>query len=143
MSATKAITNLTPDSVDDRDALQLIKAARTGISFSAFENFIKTTPLTLADWAACLPVSYRTLQRYRESKGPVLLDKSISEKILEISFLFTRGAVVFGNPDTFFSWLTTRNMALGGVAPKELLDTTFGINMLKDELTRIEHGVLA
>ncbi|RYE12636.1 MAG: DUF2384 domain-containing protein, partial [Sphingobacteriaceae bacterium] len=25
----------------------------------------------------------------------------------------------------------------------DLLDTTFGINLVRDELTRIEHGVLA
>ena len=143
MSAQNAFSQFTPESVDDRDALQLINTARAGISFSAFEKFSKNIPFTLADWANCLPVSQRTLQRYRDNKENVLLDKSISEKILEISFLFTRGALVFGDANRFYNWLTTKNLTVGGVAPKDLLDTTFGIHLLKDELTRIEHGVLA
>ena len=40
-------------------------------------------------------------------------------------------------------WLDAENIALGGVKPKSLLDSTFGIEIVKDELTRIEHGILA
>ena len=41
------------------------------------------------------------------------------------------------------TWLETKNIMLGGVKPKDLLDNTFGISLVKDELTRIEYGVLA
>jgi len=39
--------------------------------------------------------------------------------------------------------METVSVPLGGIKPKELLDTTYGINMIADELGRIEHGVLA
>jgi len=32
---------------------------------------------------------------------------------------------------------------MGGISPKELLDTTMGINMVHDQLGRIEHGIFA
>jgi putative toxin-antitoxin system antitoxin component (TIGR02293 family) len=57
--------------------------------------------------------------------------------------LYYYGIEVFGGQERFNTWLTTKNTALGGIKPKDLLDSSFGIQMLKDELTRIEHGVLA
>jgi uncharacterized protein (DUF2384 family) len=35
------------------------------------------------------------------------------------------------------------SVPLGSIKPKELLDTTYGINMVADELGRIEHGIFA
>ena len=43
----------------------------------------------------------------------------------------------------FEIWLNTLNVALGGIKPKDVLDSAFGIEWLMDELGRIEHGVLA
>jgi len=57
--------------------------------------------------------------------------------------LLEKGAEVFGNEPKFDLWLNTENLALGNIKPKSLFDSTFGINLLIDELTRIEHGVLA
>ena len=50
---------------------------------------------------------------------------------------------MFGNKDYFNTWLNSVNLALGSLKPKQLLDSYFGIELIKDELTRIEHGVLA
>jgi uncharacterized protein (DUF2384 family) len=50
---------------------------------------------------------------------------------------------VFGDKERFNVWLNATNIALGNVKPKDLLDNTFGISLLKDELGRIEHGILA
>ena len=57
--------------------------------------------------------------------------------------LYIKGLEVFGDTDKFDIWLESKNIALGGKRPKNLLDNTFGVNLIKDELTRIEHGVLA
>jgi len=35
------------------------------------------------------------------------------------------------------------NLALATKKPKELLDTTFGFQLLNEELVRIEHGIFA
>ena len=86
-------------------------------------------------------LSERSMQRYKAEKKT--FDPIHSEKILEIAFLYQRGVEVFGHSENFHTWLNTKSVALGGVPPQELMDTTFGINLLNDELTRIEHGVLA
>jgi uncharacterized protein (DUF2384 family) len=39
--------------------------------------------------------------------------------------------------------MNTENIALGGVAPKTLLNNSFGIRLLLDEIGRLEYGVLA
>ena len=44
---------------------------------------------------------------------------------------------MFGDEAYFHTWLVTQNIALGNITPKELLDNTFGIQLLNDELTRI------
>ena len=80
------------------------------------------------------------LMRKREKRT---LDSIQSEKFLEIALLCNKGTEVFGKAEKFNSWLETENLALGKIKPKMLFDNTFGINLLKDELTRIEYGVLA
>ena len=81
------------------------------------------------------------MQRYKKEKKS--FDPIYSEKILEVTLLYNLGAEVFGNKDKFNTWLETKNLALGRIKPKGLLDNTFGIGLLKDELTRIEYGTLA
>ena len=81
------------------------------------------------------------MQRYTKERKD--FDPIQSEKILEVALVYKYGVEVFGNKEKFDIWLGAKNVALGNVAPKSLLDTTFGIGLLKDELTRIEHGILA
>ena len=66
-----------------------------------------------------------------------------SEKILQIEMLYKRGEDVFGSSENFLIWLQSENIALGKTKPQDLLGSVFGISLLMDELTRIEHGVLA
>lgn len=129
------------DSIDDRDILFLIKKSREGIKYAAFNNLQKEIPLKSEEWSRILHLSERTLQRYKKEKidfGPIY-----SERIIEVQLLFKKGVDVFGNLEKFHHWLNSRSIALGGINPISLLDNTFGIMMLKDELTRIEYGVLA
>lgn len=93
------------------------------------------------EWAGFLHLSERTLQRHKKDKA--VFDAASSEKILEILLLYRYGVQVFGESGKFDLWLRTRNLALGGIKPKDLLDNSFGINLLKDELYRIEQGVLS
>jgi putative toxin-antitoxin system antitoxin component (TIGR02293 family) len=62
---------------------------------------------------------------------------------LQIEILYSKGEEVFGDRKNFTKWLETKNLALGDILPLDLLRTSFGIQLLMDELTRIEHGVLA
>lgn len=133
--------NLSFKAVDDKGSLFLIKAIREGISYSFFDSMLKYIPFSFNDWSRYLNLSERTLQRYKKEKKP--FQAGFAERILEIRLLYKYGVEVFEDPKNFDSWLDTKSIALGEVKPKDLLDTTFGINLVRDELTRIEHGVLA
>lgn len=128
-------------SIDDIGVFSLIKLVRQGIGFDAFDRFATKSPFSLNEWSTYLHLSERTMQRYRSEKKT--FEPLQSEKIISIALFYNKGIEVFGTSEKFDAWLETINLALGGIKPKMLLDNSFGIEMLKDELTRIEYGILA
>ena len=129
------------NALDDKNAFSLMKILKDGIDFSVFLSFADKSPFSLDEWSDFLHLSERTMQRYKKEMR--VFDAPQSERILEIAMLYKKGLEVFGNSNKFDSWLVTNNLALGNITPKQLFDNSFGINLIKDELTRIEHGVLA
>ncbi len=134
-------SELSYQQIDDRDVFILISTVREGIKYALFQNIANISPFSTTEWSNFLHLSERTFQRYKKDKRT--FDPLHSEKILEITLVYNKGVEVFGDKLNFDAWLSAKNVALGGIKPKELLDSTFGIGLLKDELTRIEHGVLA
>lgn len=132
---------VTYQSLGNRSILSLINTVRQGISFSAFMHLVNKSPFNVNEWASFLHLSDRTMQRYKKEEKT--FDPIHTEKILEITLLYKKGVEVFGDTERFDAWLNSNNIALGNVKPKDLLDNTFGISFLKDELGRIEYGVLA
>jgi uncharacterized protein (DUF2384 family) len=61
----------------------------------------------------------------------------------QIAVLYTKGADVFGSAEKFSLWMDSVLLPFGNKKPKEFLDTSARIDMIMDELCRIEHGVLA
>lgn len=120
-----------------------INASRHGLKYSVYNKLFRELEsiINLSDWADYLNVNRRTLERYRKEKKK--LDTAKSERLLQISIIINTGLQVFGDADKLFSWLKTESLALGNVKPKDLLDTNFGISLVRDELTRIEHGIFA
>ncbi|SFT91227.1 putative toxin-antitoxin system antitoxin component, TIGR02293 family [Algoriphagus locisalis] len=129
------------NTTDDKFINDVITLVRRGISFDDFEKFASKSAFTNEEWADYLHISERTMQRYQKEQKS--FDSLQSEKIVEIALLQKRGVEVFGKKSKFQSWMETPCIALGGLLPKSFLDSSFGINLLKDELTRIEYGVLA
>jgi putative toxin-antitoxin system antitoxin component (TIGR02293 family) len=125
----------------DEDSLEVVNMLREGVAFPYLSSISDRISFTLEDWASFLHLSERTIQRYKKEKKP--FDTIHSEKIVQIDLLYKKGAAVFGSEENFHTWMETKNIPLGGVKPKELLDTTYGIGLITDELVRIEYGVLA
>ncbi|NBA87443.1 DUF2384 domain-containing protein [Emticicia sp. CRIBPO] len=132
---------VTPNALEDMNVLTLISMVRKGIKFNLFDEFAEQSPFSMHEWSGFLHLSERTMLRYKNEQKT--FDVPQSEKIVEIYILYKKGIEVFGDSKKFNSWLETENLALGGVKPKTLLDSSFGINLLDDELGRIEYGVLA
>lgn len=126
---------------DDRGVLSLINVIREGLNYQTYNAVANASSFSTQEWSVILDVSERTLQRYKKEK--LKFNSLHSERILQIAMLNKLGSQVFGEKESFEHWLKTENLALGKSKPKDLLDSTFGIEMVKDELHRIEHGVLA
>ena len=123
------------------DAAELVNLSRTGIGFGLFLDIVNGGSFTIKEWSKFLHLTERTIQRYKKEKKR--FETIHSEKIIEIARLQNRGKEIFGTLDNFEQWMNSKLISLGGTKPIDLLDNAFGIDMVMDELGRIEHGVLA
>ncbi|PIE51931.1 hypothetical protein CSA37_09140 [Candidatus Fermentibacteria bacterium] len=125
---------------DVQTQMDLVNLSRTGVPKESLVVFAKYLAMSVGEMAEMLPVTERTLQRYEPRKH---LSRSVSESVLHIAEVVARGIEVFEDKDKFLSWMLLPSIPLGGNSPRSLLGTRFGIEMVLDELTRIEHGVIA
>jgi len=123
------------------DILALIKLSRKGISFHLFQQIVNSSSYSLIQWSKFLHITERTIQRYKKEKRK--FEPIQSERIIEIAKLQMKGIEVFGTIENFTVWMNSKIIAIGGIKPIELLDSSFGIDMINDELGRIKHSVLA
>ncbi len=122
---------------DQESKLRLI---RGGLHRASLDVLMRKTGLSIYELADILELTDRTLRRYEPND---VLNRRLSERALEIAGLYSRGEEVFGNAASFRQWMESIVPALGHRSPKSFLDTSIGIQMLLDELGRIEHGVFA
>lgn len=83
-------------------------------------------------------MSSRNLSRYTELDK---LPEKASEAVLQLAQIISRGLEVFGDENTFRTWLHEPNGAIEGKKPEELISNRFGAQLVLDILSRIEWGV--
>jgi putative toxin-antitoxin system antitoxin component (TIGR02293 family) len=122
--------------------LDLVNLVRRGLTRGALFHLSNSLRLSLAEAADIFHVSLRTLQRYKQKgdSGGEVLDSAVSDRMVQLADLYAYGSDVLGE-SIFIKWLQTPLRTLGGKMPKELLFSSVGIEMVKDELTRMEYGV--
>ena len=122
-------------SVNNR--MDYISLARQGLPKGVLDSFIENSLIPKNILYNALPLSKRTIQRYTTHTK---LSKLISEMLIEWASLCEKGIEVFEDEKTFIEWMSEKNTSLGQ-KPINLIDTTIGISLIKDELGRIEYGV--
>ena len=120
--------------------MDLYDLGKSGIPKKALINLSRSINMSIKLLSSILHTTERTLQRKKDLD---LLSESISEHLLQLAEVYSRGEEVFNDIDDFKTWIDFPNMALGGRKPLELLSSRYGIQMVLDELGRIEHGVLS
>ncbi|MDX2195948.1 MAG: antitoxin Xre/MbcA/ParS toxin-binding domain-containing protein [Cytophagales bacterium] len=116
---------------------QLHTLSRKGVPRRKVEHVADNLGLSIYDIAPLLHVSSRTLLRYSENE-PV--DTPVSEHVLFLERLVAEGHSVFEH-DEFITWLNSHVAALDHKKPMELLDTIFGIEMVRAVIGRVKYGV--
>lgn len=122
------------------DTTDFIPVIRNGIPKRALDNLMNNTGITVSEISKIIGTSDRTLRRYTSAQK---LNPEQSERLIELAKLYSRGEEVFGSMENFKGWMNSCVMAIGNKQPKEYLDTSIGIDLLMNELGRIEHGIFA
>ena len=116
-----------------------INVIREGFSGEMVVGLARKMRVPQKEVTSWLHTTPRTIQRYIESQEK--LSPDISDRLAQLVMVFCRSNEVFKDEDKVSMWLKSPNYALGGVSPLSLMDTMTGIELVLDELGRIEHGV--
>ncbi|MCK8494064.1 DUF2384 domain-containing protein [Spirosoma sp. RP8] len=123
------------------DRTALVFSALKGVPAIGFFEIADLTGYRREQLAEVFDTSLKTFQRYeRENKK---LNPQDSEKVLKIRALFQTGESVFGSAAAFRRWMDKPAYGLGNQVPFDLLHTSGGIDLIMDEVIRIEYGDLA
>lgn len=106
---------------------------------SGILSISKKFGFTPAEIALLMGVSIRTYHRQKAS-SPISV--SASELGIKLAELYEVGLMTFNNDqEALLKWLSSPIPAINNQVPHELITTSLGIELVKDELMRIEHGV--
>ena len=125
------------DKDHEPDSMQVITLIREGVSGDSITRLADLISIPKNDVYNLLNLKARTAQR-QVSKN---LDADKSGHLVQITRILQRCVEVFEDLEKAKRWLKSPNYALGNQVPLNLLDTTEGIELVRDTLTRIEYGV--
>jgi putative toxin-antitoxin system antitoxin component (TIGR02293 family) len=123
------------------DKMLVIDVIRQGIPYSYFNDIQDIAPFRSEDWSRLLNISSKTLLRYKQTRQK--FKPLQSEKIIEMAEVTHTGLEVFGNMEKFRLWLDTPSFALGNSKPIDLLEDSYGKELVLTELNNINYGILA
>jgi putative toxin-antitoxin system antitoxin component (TIGR02293 family) len=116
-------------------SLKLIGKIRTGVRKDEWKQLINSIGSTEKELEFILPASISSMQKKEK------YNKETSERIYELAKLYGIGYEVFDTKEDFKKWLMTPSKALGNKMPFELLDSSFGFEMVENEIVRIQYNV--
>ena len=121
--------------------MSLVAEANKGVNPQALMDITTISGYNNSQVADLLNISEKTLTRYKSQKKK--LNPVNSELALKLISLFKKGEEVFGELSSFKGWLEKPAYGLGNQVPYNLLHTSNGIDLVLEELIRIEYGDLA
>ncbi len=123
------------------NSIAILKYSRKGLKSQAVFDFILLSQFSTQLLEQMLNKTLKTFTTYKQNN--TLLDPVVSEKLLKLFGLYDKGTSVFGSIGEFNKWLAEPAFGLDNQVPRDLLNTITGIDLTKEELTRIEYGDLA
>lgn len=115
--------------------MELIDRIREGVKKTDWKQLIQYIGSTEKEFEHILPASISSMQK------KTVYNKETSERIYELARLFGLGYDVFDSKEDFKQWLMTPSRTLGNKIPFELLDSSFGFEMVENEIVRIQYNV--
>lgn len=125
---------------DQKDSFSVITLIRKGIPKKSLLYFRKQTGFPIHLLASTMSIDEKTIYRKKTTDK---FDDYASERLLKLAEITAFGINVFGSTEKFMGWMNTPIRPLGHRKPIELLDTIYGLELISDEIGRIQHGVYA
>lgn len=123
------------------DTLYLVAQIQRGLSWPAFERFLRNTALSQQVLARLVAIPERTLARRRAAGR---LEPDESDRLVRLARVFARALELFeGNAEGARRWLTTPSRALGDDTPLDFARTDVGAAEVENLIGRLEHGLPA
>jgi len=124
-----------------KDLFTIVVEAKKGVNARAFFDVVSLSGIDRNKMADLMNVSLKTLLRYKQQNKKLSAAKS--ERVLKLIALYKKGEEIFGNASEFHKWLDEPSYGLGEMVPFDLMHTSGGIDLIMEELKRIEFGDLA
>lgn len=115
--------------------MELIDRIRVGVKKNDWKQLIHSIGSTEKEFEYILPSSISSMQKKS------VYGRETSERIYELARLFGLGYEVFDSKIDFKEWLMTPSRPLGNKKPFDLLDSSFGFEMVENEIIRIKYNV--
>ena len=123
------------------NAISLLTSSKKGLNAKAAVDFLALSGFSPIEFQETFKTTVKTIQNY-VTQG-LSLDAALSEKLLKSFALFEKGIAVFGSAAAYHQWLNQAAYGLGNQFPFDMMDTITGINLIEEELIRLEYGDLA
>lgn len=124
------------------DDYAIMTYSNKGVAAKIFDDILNVSGISKDVLAEnILDISVKTMFRYQKENKK--LNARLSEIALKFVSLLNKGIEVFGDINSFRNWLNKPAYGLGNQIPIELLNTNTGMDLVEEELLRIEFGALA
>lgn len=133
-----AASNLFHD-LNPHEPMECLRVVRAGVPRSFIDDLAAVFKVPTSQLVALLPLSWRTIQR---RKPDDLLDQEISDRLVQMARVYVSAVEVFEDPTKVTAWFASVCPYIGE-KPFALLGTQAGIEVVLDELERIEYGAAA
>ena len=116
----------------------VINKLEIGIPVNVIEKIASYLDISVNELMIYLRISRSTWHR-RKKAGK--LDFNLSDKVFQLSKLLEYAEGVFGSIEKVRLWFKLPSIVFENRRPIELVSSLSGMNLINDELIRIEHGV--
>ncbi len=119
------------------DSATLVFSAQKGVSATTFDDVVKLFGHT--DYLAeIMELTHKTINKYKSNN--IKFSPIRSEILLKLIALYQKGITTFGNRASFIAWLSKPAYGIDNHLPLELIKTSDGIDLITEELDRIQYG---